>query len=155
MQQVGNLRHCSMRKRARRVKLMLDWGVHGRRMQLMGLDDSGQCPICMEADSLEHITFDCNYTAAVHKRQDWISGIKVMLQHHHRQNLEAGQRKGRSLHRTARYFYPAPAQTVSVARTMAHIPQRAPERQATQHNSWHAMGEGCLQIHTGTGSATV
>ena len=25
MQQVGNLRHCSMRQRARRVKLMLDW----------------------------------------------------------------------------------------------------------------------------------
>ena len=39
----------------------------------------------MVTDSLEHITFDCNYTAAVHKRQDWISGIKVMLQHHHRQ----------------------------------------------------------------------
>ena len=29
MQQVGNLRHCSIRQRARRVKLMLDWGVHG------------------------------------------------------------------------------------------------------------------------------
>ena len=85
MQQVGNLRHCSMRQRARRVKLMLDWGVHGRRMQLMGLDDSGQCPICMEKDSLEQITFDCNYTAAAHKRQDWLSGIKIMLQHHHRQ----------------------------------------------------------------------
>ena len=85
MQQVGNLRHCSMRQRARKVKLMLDWGVHERRMQLMGLDDSGQCPICMEKDSLEHITFDCNYTAAAHKRQDWINGIRVMLQHHHRQ----------------------------------------------------------------------
>ena len=33
-----------------------------------------------------YITFDCNYTAAVHKRQDWISGIKEMLQHHHRQH---------------------------------------------------------------------
>ena len=42
MQQVGGLRYCSMRQRARRVKLMLDWGVHGRRMKLMGLDDSGQ-----------------------------------------------------------------------------------------------------------------
>ena len=52
MQQVGNLRQCSMRQRARRVKLMLDWGVHGRRMQLMGLDDKGQFPICMEKDSL-------------------------------------------------------------------------------------------------------
>jgi hypothetical protein len=50
MQQVGNLRQCSMRQRARRVKLMLDWGVHGRRMQLMGLDNSGKCPICMEKD---------------------------------------------------------------------------------------------------------
>ena len=51
----------------------------------MGLDDSGKCPICMEKDSFEHITFDCNYTAAVHRRQDWINGIRVMLQHHHRQ----------------------------------------------------------------------
>ena len=85
MQQVGNLRHCSIRQRARRVKLMLDWGVHGRRMQLMGLDDSGKCPICMATDSLEHIMFDCNYSAAVHKRQDWISNIKITLQRHHRQ----------------------------------------------------------------------
>jgi hypothetical protein len=54
-------------------------------MQLMGLDDSSKCPICMATDSLEHIMFDCNYSAAVHKRQDWINGIKVMLQRHHRQ----------------------------------------------------------------------
>ena len=47
MQQVGNLRYCSMRQRARKVKLMLDWGEHGRRMKLMGLDESGRCPICM------------------------------------------------------------------------------------------------------------
>jgi hypothetical protein len=67
MQQVGYLRHCSMRQRARRVKLMLDWDVHGRRMQLMELDDSGVFPICMTTDLLEHNTFDCNYSAAVHK----------------------------------------------------------------------------------------
>jgi hypothetical protein len=86
MQQVGNLRHCSIRQRARRVKLMmLDWGVHGRRMKLMGLDDSGKCPICMMTDSLEHILFDCSYSAAVHKRQDWINGIRIMLHRQHRQ----------------------------------------------------------------------
>jgi hypothetical protein len=50
MQQVGGLRFCNMRQLSRRVKIMLDWGVHGRRMKLMGLDDSGQCPICMETD---------------------------------------------------------------------------------------------------------
>ena len=33
MQQVGNLRYCNMRQRARKVKLMLDWGAHGRRMR--------------------------------------------------------------------------------------------------------------------------
>jgi hypothetical protein len=55
MQQVGGLRYCNKRQRARRVKIMLDWGVHGRRMKLMGLNDSGQCPICMEPDSLTHI----------------------------------------------------------------------------------------------------
>ena len=88
MQQVGNLRHSSMRQRARRVKLNLDWGVHGRRMQLMGLDDSGKRPICMATDLLEHNTFDCNYSAAVHKRQDRITDIKVMLQHHHRQQQQ-------------------------------------------------------------------
>ena len=38
MQQVGGLQYCCMRQRDRRVKLMLDWGVHGRRMKLMGLD---------------------------------------------------------------------------------------------------------------------
>jgi hypothetical protein len=54
-------------------------------MKLMGLDDSGKCPICMATDSLEHIMFDCNYSAAVHKRQDWISGIRTMLHRQHRQ----------------------------------------------------------------------
>jgi hypothetical protein len=54
-------------------------------MQLMGLDDSGKCPICMATVLLEYIMFYCNYSAAVHKRQDWTSGIKVMLQRHHRQ----------------------------------------------------------------------
>ena len=39
----------------------------------------------MATDLLEHITFVCNYSAAVHKRQDWFSGIKVMLHHRHRQ----------------------------------------------------------------------
>ena len=68
MQQVGGLRYCNMRQRARKVKLMLDWGVHGRRMKLMGLDERGQCPICMETDSLAHIAFDCHYSAAIHKR---------------------------------------------------------------------------------------
>ena len=67
MQQVGGLRYCSMRQRARRVKLMLDWGVHERRMKLMGLDDSGQCSICMETDSLSHIAFDCHYSGALYK----------------------------------------------------------------------------------------
>jgi hypothetical protein len=85
MQQVGNLRHCIIRQRARRVKLMLDCRVHGRRMQLIRLDDSGKCTVCMATDLLEHIMFDSNYSAAVHERQDWISGIKVMLQRHHRQ----------------------------------------------------------------------
>ena len=45
MYTVGQLRYSSPRQRARKVKLMLDWGVHGRRMQLMGLDKSGKCPI--------------------------------------------------------------------------------------------------------------
>ena len=51
-----------MRQRVRKVKLMLDWGVH-ERMQLMGLDDIGTCPICKAPDSLEHKAFDCNYSA--------------------------------------------------------------------------------------------
>jgi hypothetical protein len=42
MQQVCNLRYCNMRQRARKVKLMLDWGAHGRRMRLMGLEESGK-----------------------------------------------------------------------------------------------------------------
>jgi hypothetical protein len=45
IQQVGNLRYCNMRQRARKVTLMLDWGAHGRRMQLMGLEESGKCLI--------------------------------------------------------------------------------------------------------------
>jgi hypothetical protein len=75
-----------MRQRARKVKLMLDWGVHGRRMKLMGLDERGQCPICMETDSLAHIAFDCHYSAAIHKRQTWITGIQDMIQHSRRQH---------------------------------------------------------------------
>ena len=88
MQQVGGLRYCNMRQRARRVKIMLDWGVHGRRMKLMGLDDSGQCPICMETDSLAHIAFECHYSAVVHKRQTWITGIQDMIQHSRRQHQQ-------------------------------------------------------------------
>ena len=88
MQQVGGLRYCSMRQRARRVKLMLDWGVHGRRMKLMGLDDSGLCLICMETDSLNHIAFDCHYSGALHKRQAWIAGIHDMIQHRRRQQQQ-------------------------------------------------------------------
>jgi hypothetical protein len=84
MQQAGGLRYCSMRQRARRVKLMLDWGVHGRRMKLMGLDDSGQCSICMETDSLNHIAFDCHYSGGLHKRQTWLNGIHDMIQHSRR-----------------------------------------------------------------------
>jgi len=84
MQQVGNLRYCSMRQRARKVKLMLDWGVHGRRMKLMGLEESGRCPICMDEDSLAHIAFDCHYSAATHKRQTWIAGLQDMIQQHRR-----------------------------------------------------------------------
>ena len=68
--------------------LMLDWGVHGRRMKLMGLDDSGQCPICMETDSLNHIAFDCHYSGALHKRQTWITGIHDMIQHSRRQQQQ-------------------------------------------------------------------
>jgi hypothetical protein len=75
MQQVGGLRHCNMRQQARRVKIMLDWGVHRRRMKLIGLDDSGHCPICMETDLFAHIAFDCHYSAAVRKRQTWRTGI--------------------------------------------------------------------------------
>ena len=86
MQQVGGLRYCNMRQRARKVKLMLDWGVHGRRMKLMGLNERGQCPICMETDSLAHIAFDCHYSAAIHKRQTWITGIQDIIQHSRRQH---------------------------------------------------------------------
>ena len=35
MYTVGQLRYSRPRQRARKVKLLLDWGVHGRRMQLM------------------------------------------------------------------------------------------------------------------------
>ena len=42
MHVAGELRYLSMRQWARRVKLMLDWVVHGRRMQLMGVDSSGR-----------------------------------------------------------------------------------------------------------------
>ena len=79
MQQVGNLRYCNMRQRARKVKLMLDWGAHGRRMRLMGLEESGKCPICMETDSLEHIAFNCLHSAALHQRQTWINGVQAIL----------------------------------------------------------------------------
>jgi hypothetical protein len=88
MQQVGNLRYCSMRQRARKVKLMLSWGVHGRRMKLMGLEESGRCPICMDTDSLAHIAFDCHYSAATHKRQTWIAGIQEMIQQHRRRGQQ-------------------------------------------------------------------
>jgi hypothetical protein len=77
MQQVGGLRYCNMQQRARRVKIMLDWGVHGRRMILMSMDDSGQRPICMETELLTHIAFDCHYS----KRQTWITGTQDMIQH--------------------------------------------------------------------------
>jgi hypothetical protein len=86
MQQVGGLRYCNMQQRACRVKIMLNWGVHGRRMKLMGLDHSGQCPIYMEADLLAHIAFNCHYSAANHKRQTWITGVQNMIQHSRRQH---------------------------------------------------------------------
>jgi hypothetical protein len=40
----------------------------------------------METDSLAHIAFDCHYSAAIHKRQTWITGIQDMIQHSHRQH---------------------------------------------------------------------
>jgi hypothetical protein len=79
MQQVGTLRYCIMRQRARKVKLMLDWGAHGRRMQLMGLEESGICPIFMETDLLKHIAFNCLHSAALHQRQTWVNGIQAIL----------------------------------------------------------------------------
>ena len=42
-----------------------------------------------------------------------------------------------------------------MARTMAYLPPRATERQATLHTSGYAMGKGRVQEHIGTGSATV
>jgi hypothetical protein len=40
----------------------------------------------METDSLTHIAFDCHYSAAIHKRQTWITGIQDMIQHSRRQH---------------------------------------------------------------------
>ena len=60
---------------------MLDWGVHGRRMKLMGLEESGRC---MDED----IAFDCYYSAATHKRQTWIAGIQDMIQQHRRRGSQ-------------------------------------------------------------------
>jgi len=79
MHVAGELRYLNMRQKARRVKLMLDWVVHGRRMQLMGVDSSGLCPICMERDSLEHMIFECRYSVAIQKRQTWSDGIKTII----------------------------------------------------------------------------
>jgi len=82
MHVAGELRYLNMRQRARRVKLMLDWVVHGRRMQLMGVDSSGRCPICMERDSLEHMIFACRYSMAIQKRQTWSDGIRTIIAGH-------------------------------------------------------------------------
>jgi hypothetical protein len=79
MQQVGKLQYCIMRQRAWKVKLMLDWGAHGRRMQLMGLEENDKCPICMEIDSLENISFNCLHSAALHQRQNWVNGTQAVL----------------------------------------------------------------------------
>ena len=79
MHVAGKLRYLSMRQRARWVKLMLDWVVHGRRMQLMGVNSSGQFPICMEKDSLEHMIFACRYSMAIQKRQTWSDGIRIII----------------------------------------------------------------------------
>ena len=82
MHVAGELRYLNMRQRARRVKLMLDWVVHGRRMQLMGVDSSGRCPICMERDSLEHMILACRYSMAIQKRQTWSDGIRTIIAGH-------------------------------------------------------------------------
>ena len=82
MHVAGKLRYLRIRQRARRVKLMLDWVVYGRRMQLMGVNSSGRCPICMGKDSLEHMTFACRYSMAIQKRQMWSDGIRMIISGH-------------------------------------------------------------------------
>ena len=65
MHVAGKLRYLSMRQRARRVKLVLDWVVHGQPMQLMGVDSSGRCQICMEQDVWMQILHGNTETANV------------------------------------------------------------------------------------------
>ena len=48
-------------------------------MQLMGLDKSGKCPICMETDSLDHLAFACHYSAANHRRQEWVASTESAI----------------------------------------------------------------------------
>ena len=82
MHVAGKLRYLSMRQRAHRVKLMLDWVVYGRKMQLMGVDSSCKCPICMEQDSLEYMMFECRYSMAIQKRQTWSDDIRTVIAGH-------------------------------------------------------------------------
>jgi hypothetical protein len=100
MYTVGQLRYSSPRQRALKVKLMLDWGVHGRRMQLMGLDKSGRCPICMETDSLDHLGFECHYSAANHRRQECVAGTESAIN----RLTKESQKRPRWLGRHGKFF---------------------------------------------------
>ena len=78
MYTMGQLRFSHPRQRARKVKLILDWGVHGRRMKFMDLEERGRCTICMGVDSLQHLAFICLHLAG-NRRKEWVADTKAAI----------------------------------------------------------------------------
>jgi hypothetical protein len=67
------------RKRACQVKLMLDWGVHDRKLKLMDQHNYGNCPICMAPDSLHHILYQCNHESVNMRRTKWKTDLEAVI----------------------------------------------------------------------------
>jgi hypothetical protein len=57
----GDLTTCNPRKRARRVKLMLDLGVHGRKLKLMDPNNNSNYPLLIVPDLPNHILYHCKH----------------------------------------------------------------------------------------------
>ena len=70
LHRAGHLSKQNLRNQARKVKHILDWRVHGRKLHLMTKQpQDSQCPICIQPDSMFHILFECSHSISQDCRQ--------------------------------------------------------------------------------------
>jgi hypothetical protein len=82
MKKAGRLTTCNPRKRVSLVEMMLDWGVHGRRLKLVNQQNNGYCPICMAPDSQHYILYQCSHEVANQHSNKWKKDMEAVIRSH-------------------------------------------------------------------------